>query len=212
MSKGSKKAPITCQSVNCDIVIRKNKEISKDKIKSFLEQECIQYAFIEHKGDIAVDTGLVEGVHYHIVCKYKVGKIPFSTRLNTIMSYFGFDNDHGIQIDKIGSLSACLQYLIHKNNIEKTPHKIDEIIHNYDENEFKILMETENDQCVSYDWLFKGCMECNYKFELVKYFSPSIYRTWRSVILDMWDELHSSEYQSTKGRILNKEAKKLCKA
>lgn len=187
-----KKAPITCQSTRVDLVIRKNKEIPIEKIKAYCESECIRYAFIEHKGDTSSDTGEVEGVHYHLVLEYREGKVAFSTRLNTICKWFGFDNSNGLQIDKIGSLSKCLQYLIHKNNAEKTPHKVEEIIHNYDPNEFKIYMETKEEQSITYELLFKGCAECSYKFELVKFFSPSVYRTWRMVILDMWEELHTT--------------------
>lgn len=184
------KASITCQSTRVDLVIRKNKEIPIDKIKAYCEQYCLQYAFIEHKGDISVDTGEVEGVHYHLVLQYREGKVAFSTRLNQICEWFGFDNTNGLQIDRIGSLTRCLQYLVHKNNAEKTPHDEKEIVHNYPIEEFKILMEMKEDQSVTYELLYKGCMECDYKYELVKFFSPNVYRAWRMVILDMWDELH----------------------
>lgn len=185
------KAKITCQSVNVDLVIRKNKPIDKKLIKAYCEEYCVKYAFIEHKGDISVDTGEVEGIHYHLVLKYAKSKVAFSTRLNEIIKWFHFDNDIGIEIDEIKSLTKCLQYLIHKNNEEKTPHKVEEIIHNYDTNEFSILMSVHEDQCVTYEWLFMGCTECNYKYELVKFFSPNIYRGWRNVILDMWEEIHA---------------------
>lgn len=186
-----KKAPITCQSTRVDLVIRKNKSIPLDLIKSYCESECLRYAFIEHKGDIAVDTGEVEGTHYHLVLEYREGKIAFSTRLNTICKWFHFENTNGLEIDRIGSLSKCLQYLIHKNNSEKTQHDIKEVIYNYEPNEFKILMETKEEQSITYELLFKGCCECSYKYELVKFFSPNVYRTWRMVILDMWEDLHS---------------------
>lgn len=185
-----KKAPLTCQSINADIVIRKNIDISKAKIEAYCKEYCLQYAFIEHKGDIQPTTGEVEGTHYHLVLKYSEGKVAFSTRLNQIVQWFGFKDALGIEIDKIGSLGKCLQYLIHKNNQEKTPHDISEIVHNYDANEFAILMSEVNDQCVTYDWLYQGCMECDYKYQLIKFFSPNVYRAWRNVILDMWEDIH----------------------
>lgn len=185
----SRRASLTCQSVNVDLVIRKNIKIPLSKIKAYCEEYCSQYAFIEHEHDTTPE-GVVEGCHYHLVLKYRESKVAFSTRLNEICKWFDFPNSNGIEIDKIGSLCKCLQYLVHKNNEEKTPHEESDIVHNYDPNEFRILMDSKEDQSVTYDWLYKGCMECNYKYELIKFFSPSVYRTWRMVILDMWEELH----------------------
>lgn len=185
----SRSTSLTCQSVNVDLVIRKNKKIPIDKIKAYCEQYCSKYAFIEHEKDITSE-GIIEGTHYHLVLKYKASKVAFSTRLNEICNWFDFDNANGIQIDKILSLSKCLQYLIHKNNKEKTPHDIKDIIHNYDENEFNILMNSELEQVITFDLLFSIINNSSNIIEVIKELGIGNYRTWRNVVWDIWNELH----------------------
>ena len=186
----SRSTSLTCQSVNVDLVIRKNKQISLDKIKAYCEKYCLKYAFIEHKGDIEPTTGEVEGVHYHLVLKYSASKVAFSTRLNEICDFFGFENSFGIQIDKIVSLERCLQYLIHKNNPEKTPHNKADIIHNFEQSEFDILMESSQGETITFDRLYSTILEANNIIEVIRSLGIGNYRTWRNVIWDIYNEIH----------------------
>lgn len=187
----SRSTTLTCQSVNVDLVIRKNKKISLDKIKAYCEHYCSKYAFIEHEHDITPE-GVVEGVHYHLVLKYSASKVAFSTRLNEICNFFGFENANGIQIDKLISLTKALQYLIHKNNKEKTPHNITDIVHNYEQSDFDILMNSELEQVITFDLLYSIIIHSNNIIEVIKELGIGNYRTWRNVVWDIWNELHKS--------------------
>ena len=84
------KAQITSQSCHWWITIRKNIELSKDKIKQWCEYTTLgeMYAFIEHKGDISVESGEVEGVHYHIVLNTPK-RVRKGQLLKDIVDFFG---------------------------------------------------------------------------------------------------------------------------
>ena len=67
MNSTRNKYPLTTQTSKLFVVIRKNKEISLDLLKSYCEEYFEQYAFIKHENDIDALTGYVIPVHYHIV-------------------------------------------------------------------------------------------------------------------------------------------------
>lgn len=138
-----KKAQLTSQSHHWFITIRKNVDLSISKIKQWCELHSLgdMYAFIEHKGDISCDTGLVEGTHYHIVLNTEK-KVRKSQLLNDIVKQFDFDNPFGIELDIYQSFEGCLQYLTHQNVKEKTQHDKSEIVHNIDKDTFLAIMET----------------------------------------------------------------------
>lgn len=186
----SRSTSLTCQSKKVCLVIRKNISIPTDKIKSYCELYFEKYAFIEHKGDIKPDNGEVEGVHYHIVGNYKSSKVAFSTRLNDIVDYFKFDNALGIQIEMYKSLENSLQYLTHKNQSEKTPHNVKEIITNIEASEFDLLYNSDNGMVVTFDTLYTLCLESANIIEVIRGLGIGVYKSWRNVIWDIWNELH----------------------
>lgn len=193
MSSGKK--PLTCQSRKVDIVIRKNKDIPLSKIKEYCQEYFEKWAFIEHKGDIQPSTGEVEGVHYHIVGDYRDSKVAFSTRLNQIADFFRFDNTNGIQIDMYRTFEGALQYLTHKNQTDKTPHKKEEIQHNLSKEDFDIFYNADIGSVITYELLYLACIQSKNIIEVIKSIGIGNYRTWRAVIWDIWNCLNgSSEY------------------
>jgi len=191
----SSKKPLTCQSTKVDIVIRKNIEIPLSKIKAYCVENFERYAFIEHKGDIKPETGEVEGTHYHICGDMFGSKIPFSTRLNNLAKFFGFADLNGIQIDQYRTFEGALQYLTHKNAPEKTPHKIEEIVTNLSEADFKIFYEADIGSVITFDLLYVACVNATNIVEVIKELGIGNYRVWRSVIWDIWNTLkESSDY------------------
>lgn len=185
----SRSTSLTCQSKKACIVIRKGISISKDKIKEYCDTYFEKYAFIEHNGDIKADTGEQETVHYHIVGNYKASKVAFSTRLNDIVSFFNFDNAFGIEIEMYKSLEASLQYLTHKNQPEKTPHKVSDIVTNIEPSEFQLLYESNNGSIVTFDTIYTLCLESNNIIEVIKGLGIGVYKTWRNVIWDIWNAI-----------------------
>lgn len=124
------------------MVIRKNEEIEARLINSFCEEHLSRYAWIEHKSDISTDTMEIEGIHYHIVGQLKA-RTRIGTLLNRVVLHFGFNNPYGIEIACASCIEGCYQYLIHKNDKDKTPHDISEVITNIPLDEFKTLMEID---------------------------------------------------------------------
>ena len=186
----SRSTSLTCQSKKVCIVIRKGISIDADKIKGYCDTYFEKYAFIEHLGDVKPDNGEIESVHYHIVGNFKASKVAFSTRLNDIVNYFGFDNAFGIEIDMYKSLENSIQYLTHKNQPEKTPHKVSDIVTNIEVSEFQLLYESDNGSVVTFDMLYSLCLESNNIIEVIKGLGIGQYKSWRNVIWDIWNELH----------------------
>lgn len=180
------KATLECQSRKICLVIRKNKSIPLSKIQSYCEQEFEQYAFIEHKEDIHPVTKLVEPTHYHIVGNAKGSRIAFSTRLNTIVKFFKFENADGIEIDRYNSFVACLQYLCHINQKEKTPHDWKEIIHNLPAEEFQLYINADSGQVVTYDFLYVTILHARNILDVIKALGLKNYKDNRNTIWDMW--------------------------
>lgn len=182
----SRKTPLTCQSRKVCIVIRKNKDISLSKIKEYCVVNFERYAFIEHKGDILPSSGEVEGTHYHIVGDMIGSKIPLSTRLNTLVKFFDFDNENGIEIEQYKSFEGSLQYLTHKNQSDKTQHDKSDIIHNLSKEDFDIFYNAEIGNIITFELLYASVINANNIVDVIKDIGVGNYRTWRSVIWDMW--------------------------
>lgn len=189
----SKKTPLICQSTRAFIVIRKNKQIKLDTIKEFCQKYFTRYAFIEHKDHIKVDTGEIEGIHYHIVGDYKKGKTPFSTRLNEIQKFFNFDNANGLEIEKYDTFEGALQYLTHKNFPQKTQVSKDKIIHNLSTQDFEILYNAEIGNVITFDLIYDSCLFHNNIIDVIKAVGIGNYRIWRNVIWDIWNTLKDKD-------------------
>lgn len=84
----------------------------------------------------------VEGIHYHIVGSLRE-RTRVGTLLNRLTAFIGFDNNFGIEIQSANCIEGCYQYLIHKNDSDKTPHDISEVITNIPQQEFITLMTTD---------------------------------------------------------------------
>ena len=124
------KYPLTTQTKKVFIVIRKNKKIPKQLLLEYVNTYFDEYSFIEHENDIEPITKIVEGCHYHIIGNLKedYSRDRLKTTLNHIVDFFHFDNANGIEIDKYDNYVLGIQYLIHKNNPEKTQHKSIDVI------------------------------------------------------------------------------------
>lgn len=189
-----KKASLTCQSKKVCIVIRKGKEISIDKIKSYCETCFSRYAFIEHKNHLDLNGNVIP-VHYHIVGDFFDSKVAFSTRLNTICAVFGFENADGVEIDKYDSLERSIQYLTHKNQPEKTQMNKEDIITNIEKQEFELLYTSENGEIMTFDRLFALCYENLNIIGVIQAIGIGQYKVWRNVIWDIFNNIR--QYRDT---------------
>ena len=182
-----KKASLTSQSCHWWITIRKNVELDRNAIKLWCDTLSggDMYAFIEHKGDIAVDTGEIEGCHYHIVINS--GKRHQKANiLNSLVKYFGFDNPFGIEVDIYGSFEGCLQYLTHQNEPKKTPHKRQEIIYNFDADLFATMLDTPLTTELTATSLQAYIMEAKTPIDLAVRIGLGTYGHYLNVIRQFW--------------------------
>ena len=180
------KYPLTTQTTKLFIVIRKNKKISMDLIKSYCDEFLENYAFIEHKQDIDPLNAMVIPVHYHIVGNALKKKTPLSTHLNDIVRYFRFENANGIQIDKYDNYISALQYLVHKNNPEKTQHSLDEVITNIPVEEFNLYMASEQTEIISFDMVYSTCLKAKNIVDVIQAIGFKTYAKYRSTIHDIY--------------------------
>lgn len=187
---GVQKAPLTCQSTHVFLVIRKDKKIPHEKIEEYCKRYFSMYCWIEHADDIQPDTGVKEGCHYHIVGDFLENKIRFSKRLNDIADFFGFDNNFGLEIDKYKDLPSCVQYLIHKNNKEKTPHEVEEIHTNLGKEELDLFLNTDCEQLVTFDYIVSVCNRSTNKLQMISSFGIFAYEKHYKVINDIWSEIN----------------------
>lgn len=140
-------ANLESKATKITLVIRKGVALKKSDINSLCDTYLSRYAWIEHAKDINL-AGEVESIHYHIVGELKE-RTRLGTFLNRVVAHFGFDNPFGIEIDTAKCIESCYQYLIHKNDKEKTPHEIEEIISNIDKEELKTIIDTAMDTSIT---------------------------------------------------------------
>ena len=181
------KASLQTQTGKLFIVIRKNKAISEDKIKAYCMQYGDTYAFISHKQDIDPITGIVIPIHYHIVLNAKDKRKRLATHLEDLRSFFGFKNNDGIEIDKYRSYESALQYLIHKNDPQKTQHTSDEIITNIDKGELATLL-TCDETIISFELILALVHNSSRLTDVIRSLGISNYQRYRATILDIWRE------------------------
>lgn len=178
--------PLKSQTTQLNIVIRKNKVLGVDKVKAYCERYFKKYAFIEHKNDVCPSTGLVEGCHYHIVGDTIDKGVSLFTRINQIKDFFKFEDDTGIEIDKYSDYVGSIQYLIHKNNREKTPHKIEEVVHNLDKADLTLIMNAEKNEVITFDLLYGIINKATCILDIIKELGLKNYKDYRNTIWDMW--------------------------
>ena len=172
-----------------NICIRKNDiDIEKynDDILSWLKENCENYAYIYHRDDINLE-GKKEDKHIHIVCILKERK-----RLLTIFNSFTNRlvlNSTGIMIDKCNSLEGSIQYLIHKNDPLKTPHKISDIVSNFDNEQLELLIGADC-KSLTPQRLFNIVSSAETNYEIISSLGLGVYRLYRPIINDIKEDLH----------------------
>lgn len=186
-------ATLDTKTRDCDIVIRK-KSYPKDfenTLVNYLKQNTIEYSYIIHSNDTN-ELGELEDLHYHIVCTFRGTKRSsggyegkrLATYLNEIVN-LGFDNPFGIQIDKLGNKSLALQYLIHKNQLEKTPHSIDEIKTSIPREELETIINCDVN-LYTLDYYANLVLNFDDFFKMVLTLPKDVYKRDRNIILDFW--------------------------
>lgn len=190
----SRKSSLSTQTGKLFIVIRKPKEImdkiNDEKILSYCTTFGHDYVFICHDHDVDASTGLIITKHYHIVLNALAKDKRLSTHLRDIVSFFGFENADGICIEKYDSYEGSLQYLLHKNNKEKTQHDISELRYNIDKGDLEtyLSVDLETNE-ITFERVYTICMTSSNKIEIIRQLGLANYQKYRATILDIFTDI-----------------------
>lgn len=193
----SRTCSLSTQTGKLFIVIRKDKDtmsrITNDLVLSYCRTFGKDYVFICHEHDIEPVTLLEETRHYHIVLNALAKDKRLSTHLNDLVSFFGFADNNGICIEKYDSYEGALQYLLHKNNPEKTQHDISELIYNIDRGDLEtyLTIDLQNDT-ISFDRVYSICLSSGNIIEVIRQLGISNYQKYRATIWDIWQYLRNT--------------------
>lgn len=161
-----------------------NIEIIKNKLLTYLSNYLCSYAFILHNNDYNKD-GMIKTPHIHLII-YNGPRKRMSTMINELSDYINV-NPFAISIEKVVSLEGCIQYLLHKNDIEKWQYNINEIITNIEKKELELLLNSENGS-LTFDRLFQIIRHSKNKTEVIEKIGLSYYRMYRGIIGDIWND------------------------
>lgn len=186
-------ALLTQKTKYVNIVVRKTDMLISDRdkrIRKWCEEVSEYFAYIYHKHDKNLE-GTIEHEHIHIVLVMKESQ-RLSTTLNSFCESVNLTT-LGVMIDKANSIEGSLQYLIHKNDEQKTQHSIEEVITNIPKDEFLTMMDTEihslTPQRLRY--LVKTCQS---NYELIEKIGINEYIRLRKVISDIRDDFRIWNY------------------
>lgn len=187
-------ANLGTRTKNINIVLRKNAELDINRIKDWCATNCERYAFIKHENDINLQDE-VEGIHYHLVLVL-LKATRLSTCLTSICDYLEI-NPFGVEIDKTSSLEGSIQYLIHKNDPQKTQHKLDEIIHNWPDNEMKSIIECDSSNgSLTFERILEICKTSKNLLEVIQSIGLGRYHLYRPVVMDIWKEVNNGKVRA----------------
>lgn len=150
----------------------------------YVNNRGYEYFIIKHDKDIDSQGELIRP-HWHIVIS-SIKRLRVKQVLNELSNCL-ITNLENIQIQEVLEHSASVQYLIHKNNLEKYQYSINDIITNSD-NLIAIMNETIANIHVSTDWLIDNIIGNSMtRLELIKAIGIGAYTHYRPVINDLYN-------------------------
>lgn len=160
-----------------------------DNLKTWLDNNTKQYAFILHDKDVLED-GSKKTPHIHVVCNMNTTKQRIATILNDLTKSLDI-SPLLVTIDKYSSFNASIQYLIHKNNEEKYQYDIKDIITNIPQQELDLFMkyETQSEELTA-ERLIDVVAKAKKRTDILREIGLFNYRINRAVIMDVAQELN----------------------
>jgi len=185
----SRNSSLSTQTSKHFVVIRKNRTYPIKVITDFLNDNYKEWALICHEKDIDSITGEVIPPHYHYVGNAIKKDQRLSTSLKALANKLKTDTN-GIEFDKYRTLENSLQYLIHKNNPEKTQHKIEEILFNgWSLDELKTFI-TSDSTGLNFDRVLLVCKTYSSIVDVIRELGFINYSRYRATIRDIFEEVH----------------------
>lgn len=149
-------------------------------LENYLSNSCHEYAFIYHGCD-TLEDGQLKTPHIHFVANMKMVK-RLSTILGEIAQVLGVST-LAVSISKYESFSACVQYLIHKNNADKFQYPKSDIVTNIEDSELDAFLE--DDEKFDSDSLIKIVLSSPNRLAMLRTLGLGRYKLYRNVIADI---------------------------
>lgn len=159
---------------------------------TWLNNSGFRYWFIVHDKDVDNQGQLVRP-HIHLVLsgnkRWRVKQL-----INQLSDCL-ITNNENIQVMEVVNLVASVQYLLHKNDVDKFQYSIDRIFTNDSQNLVSMMNETITFERITTDRLINLIMvEEVSKLELIKIMGIGSYAHYRNAINDIY------ELKSRRGR------------
>lgn len=146
-------------------------------------------AAIVHDKDID-GYGRLKTLHLHFVFSgFK--RVRLITVLNDVAKALAVPV-LAVSVEKCASVSGALQYLTHKNNPQKAQYYENDIVRQWDEDEYNLLLNAENDDKLTADGLCQVCINANTLIDVMRALGVSMYQHYRATILDVWQSTESA--------------------
>lgn len=155
-------------------------------LNQWLIENADVYAYILHDLDILPETGDAKRHHVHVYFEGKTCR-RLLANLNDLAKCLHYDNEQ-IGIEKATSIEGCVQYMVHKNNPEKHQYDKRDIISNLTSEQIDAILSRENAN-VSLTAFASAIMLSANKYQLIERIGLEVYKEYRLVLLDLWNDL-----------------------
>lgn len=183
------KCPLSTMTKFIDVVISLKdydaEEIQAvgDNLNQWCAISCDMFAFILHDKDVN-DDGVVKTPHYHLVAQLRSNKKRLTTTINDIAEIVGVC-PCAITIEKLVSMSGGIQYLTHKNDINKYQYDINDIVTNLGRSELE-LYYNDDKPSFSIDTIVNAINHHNgRRLAIMREIGLSYYHTYNKEINDL---------------------------
>jgi len=158
------------------------------RLKQWCMSSCEYYFFIEHNKDLN-EQGEVKFRHIHLVLYLNNSQTRLLTTLNALSTICEIDT-LAIQVDKLVDRSGAIQYLIHKNDLNKAQYTIDQIITNLPCQELETIMNTQEEHMSATYLVDVVKLHKGNKLAILKHIGLGYYHMYRQVINDIIADLY----------------------
>lgn len=168
-----------------------NKVLSELDLLKYLRSgdKFVFWSFILHDCDVN-ENGEKEREHYHLVLKVD-SKYSCKTILNDIASEL-LINVNCISISGCRDFVKSVQYLIHKNDLEKVQYDIWNVYTNDTNDMFSIMFDSVSAYDVDIDYLIDLVHTESTLTSIYKKLGMKQVRLYRAIIMDLWKERFKS--------------------
>lgn len=162
-----------------------------ERLKAFCDNNMKLYAFILHDRDMKEDN-TPKYKHIHMCGIWCNAKQRLSTIMNALSSWLEIDTLE-IEIEKMTSLVGSIQYLIHKNDSQKTQYDITKVVSSLSLEELNVYMQACEKEQLTAVALIDMCKHETSLLEIMKKIGLEAYRQYRNVIQDIRFELFEKD-------------------